>query len=303
MVSAVISSCFRDTTCSAPASGFSDPKASECISTRSTPGGSTRRARICSTVSCRISSSEALQLKNCTSRPSARIFSWISATCGSLSRRSRWTPKMFMPVRASSSAVASPNPLLAPRIKAQGCLLMWVCSNSFARVVGSSGLCKKPSDFDFPFVVAGRADANLGALRGQDLREPLTPLDQHQGVAVKELVEPQGGYLPKLVQAVQIDMIYPAVSEFVDESEGGTGYFVMRGRAEAVYDALRQRSLSRPQVTDQQDYSARREFLRELLSQRDGLRLRGGAVELPRHRRESESPASGRGRRNRLPHR
>ena len=54
IVSTVISICFFDTTCSAPASGFNVPKASECISTRSVPFGSaSMRCAIISTVSMR----------------------------------------------------------------------------------------------------------------------------------------------------------------------------------------------------------------------------------------------------------
>src|ERR1700730_5688114 len=123
----------------------------------------------------------------------------ISATCGSLSRRSMWTPKMFMPARANSMAVASPKPLDAPRIRAQGCLFMVVCSGDFR-------------DFDFPFVVSDGPDADFRALRGHELREPLAPLHQHHGVLVENLVQPQGGHLARFVQPVQVNMVHPPLA-------------------------------------------------------------------------------------------
>src|SRR6187455_3172780 len=44
----------------------------------------------------------------------------MSATCSRPARRSRCTPHTLYPAAPSASAVASPNPLLAPRINAHG---------------------------------------------------------------------------------------------------------------------------------------------------------------------------------------
>ena len=51
------------------------------------------------------------------------------------------------------------------------------------------------------------ADADLGALRRQQLREALAPFDQHQRVAIEDLFQPQRRHFARLVQAVQVDMI------------------------------------------------------------------------------------------------
>src|SRR3972149_8850897 len=69
--------------------------------------------------SARFSASAAFMLKKTARRPSASMVCTIACALGGVERRSRWTPKMSKPLRASSSAVAPPKPLEAPRISAQ----------------------------------------------------------------------------------------------------------------------------------------------------------------------------------------
>ena len=51
-------------------------------------------------------------------RPIPRISEAIRSALGSVPLRSRWTPKTFIPARASATEAEPPNPLDAPRIKA-----------------------------------------------------------------------------------------------------------------------------------------------------------------------------------------
>src|SRR5215831_2722894 len=117
ITSSVMSICclFRDSLGSLCRKGRSVPNASECMSARTL----TPCFAIAATTSRRLSSSAALMLKNSARRPRARISEVMRSTLGMVARRSRCTPKMLMPRRASSSAVASPKPEEAPRISAQ----------------------------------------------------------------------------------------------------------------------------------------------------------------------------------------
>src|SRR5438874_765704 len=67
----------------------------------------------------RFASSAAFTLKNAAWRPADRTRSATSCARGSVWARSRWTPKTSIPHRASSTAVAAPKPLDAPRMRAQ----------------------------------------------------------------------------------------------------------------------------------------------------------------------------------------
>src|SRR6185295_14168813 len=69
--------------------------------------------------SARFSSSAAFTLKKWASRPMARISPTMRSTLGKVARRSRCTPKMLRPARASATLVASPKPEEAPRTRAQ----------------------------------------------------------------------------------------------------------------------------------------------------------------------------------------
>src|SRR5439155_269905 len=101
--------------------GLSVPNASEWTRTRSVPPSprSTRTRSISPTASAQRSGSAAFTLKKRASRPSARIAARMRSAFASVALRSRCTPKMFMPARASARLVASPKPEEAPRMSAQ----------------------------------------------------------------------------------------------------------------------------------------------------------------------------------------
>src|SRR5690348_3876722 len=156
-------------------------------------------------VRARFCSSAAFPLKNWASRPRARIRRWTASASGRVSRRSRCAPKMFMPMPASSTAVAAPNPLLAPRISAQGCLLMTVHPN-------------------LALFIAAPLQADLHPPLRHPLRKSLAPFHQHHRVAVEQLVEPQGSHLAGILQAVQVHVVNAPGAVFVDQRKGGAGH-------------------------------------------------------------------------------
>ena len=167
----------------APASGLSAPKASECISTRSVPGGSRRGAAGSARRSlCRFSSSAALQLKNCAlaaqSRGSSPALRRRAAACraGPYGRRKCSCRRAPVPARWPRRSRCW-RPESGPRV---------VCSYA-AHVSRVTSISLSSSSHG--------ADADLGALGGHQLRKALAPLDQHQGVAVEDLVQPERGHL------------------------------------------------------------------------------------------------------------
>src|SRR5262249_15544468 len=97
------------------------PKASECSRTRILPSSprSLSTRSISATTSARRASSAALTLKKCASRPSVRMSPATRWALGWVDFRSRCTPKMSQPARASARLTAAPNPEDAPRISAQ----------------------------------------------------------------------------------------------------------------------------------------------------------------------------------------
>ena len=100
--------------------GGSEPKASECMSTRTKLSLCRRRLdQLPSAALARLSSSAAFMLKKHGLTPVVLDIRLIACALGSVERMSRCTPKMSMPLRASSRAVAPPKPLEAPRITAQ----------------------------------------------------------------------------------------------------------------------------------------------------------------------------------------
>src|SRR2546422_7935799 len=105
---------------------LSVPNASEWRRTRTVPTSprSSSTRSIWLTTSARLSGSAAFTLKNTASWPSALISLTIRSTLPSVALRSRWTPKMFSPARASARLVASPNPDDAPSASAQP--LSWI---------------------------------------------------------------------------------------------------------------------------------------------------------------------------------
>ena len=100
--------------------GTSVPNASECMNTRTWASApcSLSVCRIDDSTTARFSASAAFVLKKTARRPSASTSATTRCALGSVERRSRWTPKTFMPLRASSTAAAAPNPLDAPRMSA-----------------------------------------------------------------------------------------------------------------------------------------------------------------------------------------
>jgi hypothetical protein len=103
---------------SSPTNGRSVPNASECIRIP-TSSPSVSVPRISSSAASRFSESAALMLKKRAETPAASMSFTIPSTCGSVLRRSRCTPKIGYPAPASARAAASPNPLEAPRMRAQ----------------------------------------------------------------------------------------------------------------------------------------------------------------------------------------
>ncbi len=80
--------------------GTSEPKASECITTRtygSRPSARERSNRSPSAASAaaRFSSSAAFMLMNSASDPAASIAALTSSTCASAARKSRWMPAIL----------------------------------------------------------------------------------------------------------------------------------------------------------------------------------------------------------------
>ena len=54
----------------------------------------------------------------------------------------------------------------------------------------------------------------------------LAPFDQHQSVAIEQLVQAQRGHLARLVQAVEIHVVDAPAAVFVNQREGGARYLV-----------------------------------------------------------------------------
>src|SRR5579864_5429420 len=252
----------------APVSGLSAPNASECRSTRTVPGAFSKTPRMWAMVSLRFTSSAAFMLKKTASRPSARMRFWTSSASGSVSRRSRCTPKIFMPPAASASAVASPKPLLAPRISAHCCSVMLDWSNR-----------------DLPLIPVARLDADLDPLVRQQLRKPFSPFDQYHGLFFKQLFEADGGCLARVVQAIEIDMVDLSrrVAGFrarrrilVNQGEGWARDFFRLGCPQSLHQPLGQGGFSRAQIADEHQDRAPWELARQPFAKRDGLLLRTG---------------------------
>ena len=176
--------------------------------------------------------------------------------------RSRWTPKMFMPARASSSAVASPNPLLAPRIRAQGCLLM--------AVVTSISLSSSSE----------RADADLGALRRQQLAESARPT-RSAPARRGRTARPGRASPPRAARPAGTDRCDTRrpCAVLVDQREGGARDLVGRRRAAARRTMpLASVVFPAPRLPISSTTPRARQLARQPLAQRDGLLLRGGAI-------------------------
>src|SRR5436853_500062 len=73
---------------------------------------------------------------------------------------------------------------------------------------------------------------------GQELREALAPFDEHDGLAIEEIIETERGDLTGLVEAVEVDMVDAAMPVLVDEGESGARNFVRLRRAETLHDAF-----------------------------------------------------------------
>src|SRR2546426_5591627 len=157
---------------------LSVPNASEWRRTRTVPTSprSSSTRSIWLTTSARLSGSAAFTLKNTASWPSALISLTIRSTLPSVALRSRWTPKMFSPARASARLVASPNPDDAPSASAQP--LSWIIASPFrgrpySSIVESPGTMPKTAGIILVGneILSGKiADANAAYLC-RELRE------------------------------------------------------------------------------------------------------------------------------------
>ncbi len=151
MTSSVISSCalLIEASRVSAKKGFNVPKASEWRSTetRDSGGSPPHVFAIAARTSARFSSSAALTLKNSARRPAAAISATIRSALACVDFRSRCTPKMFQPARASASEQASPKPEEAPSTRAQR---VWIPADKTARMLARGPRREPP---------AGRAPA------------------------------------------------------------------------------------------------------------------------------------------------
>src|SRR2546422_8515983 len=151
---------------------LSVPNASEWRRTRTVPTSprSSSTRSIWLTTSARLSGSAAFTLKNTASWPSALISLTIRSTLPSVALRSRWTPKMFSPARASARLVASPNPDDAPSASAQP--LSWINASPsrgrpYSSIVESLGAMPKTAGIILVGneILSGKiADSNAASL-------------------------------------------------------------------------------------------------------------------------------------------
>src|ERR1700730_16554153 len=79
--------------------------------------------------------------------------------------------------------------------------------------------------FDLPRVFSGRSQTYFGPFYRQQSGKALTPLDQHNCVAVEYLIQAERCHLVLAIQAIKIDVIN-AGAVFVDQGEGWTGDLV-----------------------------------------------------------------------------
>lgn len=103
--------------------------------------------------------------------------------------------------------------------------------------------------------VIGRSrKPDLAVIGRPQVREALAPFDEHQGLFVQQVFDPDGLDLGCGLQAVQVDVIDGGwVAVLMDEGEGGAGYF--RGGTTGSFrsDPFDQSGFAGSQVADEQD--------------------------------------------------
>src|SRR5579871_4049444 len=115
---------------------------------------------------------------------------------------------------------------------------------------------------------------NLEAVRRHEVREPFSPFNEHDGVAIENLVQTETGDLLGSIQAVQVDVKCAAV--FVNQREGGAGHVILIGGAQAADDSFGEGGFSGTQVADEEHDRARGKLGGDAAAERDGFFFRTG---------------------------
>ena len=235
MMSAVDSICFLLATISAPASGFSAPHASECSSTRSVPGGSATRWRICSTHSLRFSSSAALHVEELAlaarRRESAPALPRRAAACRAGPGGRRKCSCRRAPARAPwLRRTRCSRPKSAPMV---------VCSFH----------CRR--DFNLSFLVrrapAGKSRSAPAASIPESARPIRSAPARRDRTVRRARASPPGAAR----RAGRDRYDRPPAAVFVNQRERRARDFIPLRRAPSVRDSLGERRLARAQIADQ----------------------------------------------------
>ena len=160
-----------------------------------------------------------------------------------------------------------------------GCRTIWFLGMRFFR---SARTTPQIRDSDSAGISSGviQADFDGGPVRAE--REPLGPLDDHDGLFGQGVLEAEGFEIVKVFYAVEIDVIDLARvgfisarrivnAELVNQIERGAGDVFFLGGAQAADDSLGQRGLAAAEVSLQQHQDGRAELRCDFPALGDGF--------------------------------
>jgi len=84
------------------------------------------------------------------------------------------------------------------------------------------------------------------------MREAFAPLDQNHCLPIQNLLQAQRRYLLGRVEPVQVNVVSPAPSVFMDQGERRTGYVLRFGDAQSAENPFGERGFARAQIADQE---------------------------------------------------